>query len=93
MGRNILFMLNTPLILRQRYSVLMIAHKRILKPLTLPNKVCDGGTTDGEMAIFTHGRDFNVLSSRTNVALCSTVVVGRDLKRTEGNQSFVAIEG
>jgi hypothetical protein len=42
---------------------------------------------------FTQGRDFSVLSSRMNVALCSAVTVGKNLKRTAGNQSFVAIEG
>jgi hypothetical protein len=42
---------------------------------------------------FTHGRDFSVFSSRTNVALFSAVTAGRNLKRTVGNQSFVAIEG
>ena len=41
---------------------------------------------------FTQGSDFNVLSSRMNVALCSAVTVGRNLKRTIENQSFVALK-
>jgi len=54
--------------------------------------VIDGPPTT-RWPCFTHGRDLSVLSSRTNVALCSTVAVGRNLKRTVENQNFFAFEG
>jgi hypothetical protein len=57
----------------------------ILEALTFFNGRRDIWKTDEEMAVFTQGRDFSVLSSWTNVDLCSVVTVGRNLKRTVGS--------
>jgi hypothetical protein len=44
-------MLSTRLILCQSFPIIMIAHKRILKPFTFFNGRRDRWTTDDEMAV------------------------------------------